>query len=188
MSGRRFISAFAFLPWCSVALAAPPVEPSPAPPAERIVITAQSLVFKNQENTALFEGKVVMTKVNFIMHADQMLIYFDGGVPSASPKASGKGPGPPRSGGPELPAFGNRAVSLIEAMGHVVMEQGGKRAKSKKAVYSQRDEKLVLTGDPEVWEEGYLITGVRMTMYLKEDRSVVEGSRVLINETESDSR
>ena len=68
------------------------------------------------------------------------------------------------------------------------LEQGGKRAKSKKAVYSQRDEKLVLTGDPEVWEEGYLITGVRMTMYLKEDRSVVEGSRVLINETESDSR
>ena len=80
--------------------------------------------------------------------------------------------------------MGNRSVSLIEAMGNVIMEQGGKTSKSKKAVYSQHDDKLVLTGDPEVWEEGYHVTGVRMTMFLKEDRSIVESSRVVINEAD----
>jgi hypothetical protein len=41
-----------------------------------------------------------------------------------------------------------------------------------------------LTGDPEVWESGYRVTGTKMTMFLKEDRSVVEGSRVVINDME----
>ena len=88
----------------------------------------------------------------------------------------------------DLPTFGNRAVSLIDAIGNVVMQQGDKKAKSRKAVYHQRDEVLVLTGDPEAWEEGYRVTGTKMTMFLKEDRSVVEGSRVVINDTESKLR
>jgi hypothetical protein len=42
-----------------------------------------------------------------------------------------------------------------------------------------------LTGDPEAWEEGYPVTGVKMTMFLKEDRSIVESSRVVIHEAEA---
>jgi lipopolysaccharide export system protein LptA len=55
-------------------------------------------------------------------------------------------------------------------------------------VYSQHDEKLVLTGDPQVWEEGYHVTGVKMTMFLKEDRSIVESSRVVINDGDTGPR
>jgi lipopolysaccharide export system protein LptA len=183
----RFVSVFALLVLGGATLAAS-ADRSPPAAATTIVITSQSLVFKNQENTAVFDGKVVMTKVDFIMHADHMIVHFDG--PSNSASAAEKGVGkvpvsPGRPPGPDLPTFGNRAVSLIEAMGNVKMEQGGKRAKSRKAVYTQQDEKLVLLGDPEVWEEGYHVTGVKMTMFLKEDRSIVEGSRVVINEAES---
>ena len=89
---------------------------------------------------------------------------------------------------PELPSFGNRAVSLIEAYGNVVMQQGNKKARSKKALYYQQDDKLILTGEPEAWEQGYRVTGVKMTMFLKEERSIVEGSRVVINEAESGNR
>ena len=182
----RFASGVLVLVWGSLAVAAPAGDRSPPAPPDTIVITSQSLVFKNQENLAVFDGKVVMTKVNFVMHADHMIVHFEG-------DSSGKGatksePAPGRSTGPELPMFGNRAVSLIEAMGHVVMEQSGKKATSKKAVYFQRDEKLVLTGDPQVWEEGYHVTGVRMTMFLKEDRSIVEDSRVIIHEATTEPR
>jgi lipopolysaccharide export system protein LptA len=197
MPGWRFINALAFLFWGSIVLAAPPAgrppvpPPIPAPPLNTIVITSQSLVFKNQENMAVFDGKVVMVKVGFNMHADHMIVYFAGtpetGTPS--PKETARPavpPGPATS--PGLPTLGNRAVSLIESMGHVIIVQGGKTAKSKKAVYSQPDEKLVLTGDPEVWEEGYHVTGVKMTMFLKEDRSIVENSRVVIHEAGATSQ
>ena len=89
----------------------------------------------------------------------------------------------------DLPTFANRTVSLIDATGNVIIQRGDKRATSKKAVYHQRDETLVLTGDPEAWEEGYRVTGTKMTMFLREDRSIVEGgSRVVINERESKPR
>lgn len=182
MSVWGFTSAL-FLVGSTLAAAALSPEQAPAPP--EIIITAHSLVFKNQENTASFAGKVVMTKGDFVMHADQMIVYFAGEAHPAFPKKGGKSGGPPQAPAADLPTFGNRAVSLIDATGNVVMQQGDKKAKSRKAVYHQRDEMLILTGDPEAWEQGYRVTGTKMTMFLKEDRSIVEGSRVVINDTES---
>lgn len=186
MSVWGFTSALLLV--CSTLVsAASPSEQSPAPP--EIIITAHSLVFKNQENKALFEGKVVMTKGNFVMHADQMVVHFAGETPSAPSQKSGKANATQaQTPAADLPTFGNRAVSLIDASGNVTMQQGDKKAKSRKAVYHQRDEILILTDDPEAWEEGYRVTGSKMTMFLKEDRSVVEGSRVVINGTESNPR
>jgi lipopolysaccharide export system protein LptA len=189
MFGWGFTSAVVILVWgVSISAAQPPDRGTAALPAD-IIITSQSLVFKNQENSAVFEGKVVLTKGEFVMHADQMVVHFEGGsVGAVSPKGGKAGGQSARPVAPDLPTFGNRAVSLIDATGNVVMEQGKKKAKSKKALYYQRDEKLVLTGDPEVWEQGYRVTGVKMTMLLKEDRSIVEGSRVVINDTEQGPR
>jgi lipopolysaccharide export system protein LptA len=170
----------------ALASAAPPPEQSPAPP--EIIIVSHSLVFKNHENTALFEGKVVMTKGDFVMRADQMAVHFAGESPSASSRKGGRPGMTTQATSPDLPTFGNRAVALIDATGNVMMQQGDKKARARKAVYHQRDEMLVLTGDPEVWEEGYRVTGTKMTMFLKEDRSIVEGSRVVINDAESKPR
>ncbi|TLY36691.1 MAG: hypothetical protein E6K60_07215 [Nitrospirae bacterium] len=182
MSMWRFVSAFVLL-WGGLVSAAPPLDSSSATPSNNIVITSQSLVFKNQESTAFFEGKVVMKKTGFVMNSDQMTMYFE---PNAQPGTKPDKMPPRTAGSPDLPTFGNRAVSLIEATGNVVIRQGGKQSKSKKAFYYQRDDKLILTGDPEVWEEGYRVTGVKMTMFLKEDRSIVEGgSRVVITEAGS---
>ncbi|HZC67186.1 MAG TPA: LptA/OstA family protein [Nitrospirales bacterium] len=186
MSAWGFTSAL-LLVGSTIVSAAPPPEPLPTPLTE-IVITSESLVFKDRDNTALFAGKVVMAKGDFVMRADQMVVYFDGTPPSPPTKKSEKA-GPPSS--PvvtDLPTFGNRAVSVIDATGNVVIQRGEKRAKSKKAVYHQRDDTLVLTGDPEAWEEGYRVTGTKMTMFLREDRSIVEGSRVVINDREPKPR
>jgi len=189
----RFISALSFLfllAWGGSVSGAPAVNGA-APSADSVVITSQSLVFKNQENIAVFDGKVVMTKAGFIMHADHMVAYFAGASETESPttkKATKSATAAPRVATPELPTLGSRAVSLIEATGNVIMEQGHKKAKSKKAVYSQHDEKLVLTGDPEAWEQGYHVTGTKMTMFLKEDRSIVETSRVVISDATTGAR
>jgi lipopolysaccharide export system protein LptA len=186
MSAWGFTSAL-LLVGSTIVSAAPPPESSLTSPAE-IIITSESLVFRDHENTALFTGKVVMTKGDFVMRADQMVVYFDGAPPASSAQKSRTTgtPSSPAATGPL--AFGNRAVSLMDATGNVVIQRGEKRAQSKKAVYHQQDETLVLTGDPVAWEEGYRVTGTKMTLFLKEDRSMVEGSRVIINDKEPKPR
>lgn len=185
MSTWGFTSALVLLGGV-LASAALPSEPAPSPP--EIIITSQAMVFKNHDNTALFSGDVVLTKGDFVMQANQMIVYFT--AESAPPPSPQSGPPGELSQAPAsgLPAFGNRAVSFIDATGNVTMRQGRKKTKSKKAVYHQREEKVVLTGDPEAWEAGYRVTGTKMTMFLKEDRSLVEGSRVVINETDTPSQ
>lgn len=39
----------------------------------------------------------------------------------------------------------------------------------------------MLTGEPKAWEKGDMVTGTKMTIYIKEDRSIVEGSKVIVN-------
>ena len=81
----RSINGLAVLLCGGLVLAAEPADRIPATPADTIVITSQSLVFKNQENMAVFDGKVAMTKVGFIMHADHMIVHFAGASEIATP-------------------------------------------------------------------------------------------------------
>src|SRR6266849_4767654 len=88
MSAWGFTSAL-LLVGSTIVSAAPPPEPSPTTPAE-IVITSESLVFRDHDNMALFAGTVVMTKGDFVMRADQMVVHFDGTSPTPSARKAGK--------------------------------------------------------------------------------------------------
>src|SRR5207245_9790196 len=76
MSAWGFTSALLLVGSTIVSAASPP-EPSPTPPAQ-IVITSESLVFRDHDNTAHFTGTVVMTKGDFVLHAHQMVVLFAG--------------------------------------------------------------------------------------------------------------
>ncbi|HHZ83023.1 MAG TPA: hypothetical protein EYN60_03250, partial [Nitrospirales bacterium] len=87
---------------------------------------------------------------------------------------------------PAVPAVAGRKISIIKAVGHVKIVDGDQSATGKKAVFYGKEEKVVLTGQPEVWQHGYRVTGKKLTLYLKEDRSVVEGgSQVVITDSGS---
>jgi lipopolysaccharide export system protein LptA len=74
-----------------------------------------------------------------------------------------------------LPTVSNRAVKTIEATGRVRIEKEGGSATCQKAVYFQEEEKIVMTGNPVAWQKGTRVAGKQITMFLAEDRSVVEG-------------
>lgn len=74
-----------------------------------------------------------------------------------------------------MPAVSNRSINRIEATGHVKIEKENGNATCNKAVYFNDEGKIVLTGDPVAWEKGTRVSGKQITMYLAEDRSVVEG-------------
>ena len=56
------------------------------------------------------------------------------------------------------------------------IEKEGGRATCRRAVYFEEERKIVLTGEPIAWQKrGLRVTGKQITMFLDEDRSVVEG-------------
>lgn len=152
-----------------------------AGPAVSTTITAKKMTVRNQDGRAVFEGSVVLTKGALVVYSDKMIVLFhpeSDAMRTSSGERNGrevaKASGPSKA--PEtIPSVSNRSVSRIDAMGHVKIEKDNGKATCEKAVYFSDDEKIVLTGDPVAWEKGTRVSGKQITMFLAEDRSVVEG-------------
>lgn len=168
----------------------------PSPEDTRTTITSQRMTVRNQENKAIFEGTVILTKGALVVHSDVMVVFFKAvDSPSGKPgdvattPASGNTASHPGTRSDELPVMSNRAVSTIEATGKVKIFKADGQATCRKAVYDGATEKIVLTGEPVAWQKGTRVTGQKITMYLAEDRSVVEGgSHVMIEPEGGGSR
>ena len=141
-------------------------------------ITAKKMTVKNQDSQAIFEGAVVLTRGSLLVYSDRMVVMFRTQDPPASENQKGdeavKGVAP--SKGPEaVPTVSNRSVNRIEATGRVKIEKDSGSATCEKAIYYHDGDKIVLTGDPVAWDKGTRVSGKQITMFLTEDRSVVEG-------------
>jgi lipopolysaccharide export system protein LptA len=76
---------------------------------------------------------------------------------------------------------GEGQIEKIIARGNVQFENETKRATGKEAVYLANERKVVLTGDARAWEGENEVSGNQMTIFLDEDKSIVEsgaGQRV----------
>ena len=141
-------------------------------------ITAKKMTVKNQDSQAVFEGAVVLTRGALVVYSDRMVVMFHVQDPPSTDNQKGpeavKGALP--SKGPDVvPAVSNRSVNRIEATGRVKIEKDSGSATCEKAIYYHDGDKIVLTGDPVAWEKGTRVSGKQITMFLAEDRSVVEG-------------
>lgn len=141
-----------------------------------ISITSQKMTVRNQENLIIFEGKVMVTKEDLIINADQLKVFF-----VSSPQDMLSSNEEPRNNKKNDKKTQVKEVSSMEAIGNVTMRQGERHGKADKAIYYKKDEMIILMGNAEIWENDYNIKGKKMTIYLKEERSVVEESRVRIN-------
>lgn len=152
-----------------------PVSSSPvtagAEQAVSTTITSKKMTVKNQDSQAIFEGAVVLTRGTLVVYSDRMVVSF--GQQESTGGEGKKFREDPQRKGPET--VGNRAVSRIEATGRVKIERDSGNATCDKAIYYRDEDKIVLTGSPVAWEKGTRVSGKQITMFLAEDRSVVEG-------------
>lgn len=136
-------------------------------------ITSETMTANNKARRVTFEGKVNMTQGDLRVRSDVMIVHFKSDEGSQTTKSNSTNS---RSGG---------KIDLIEAKGNVIIEKSTGRATCGQAVYYRDEEKIVLTESPVAWQGGTRVSGPKMTMYLKEDRSVVEGgTHVVIEEQE----
>ena len=137
------------------------------------VITSNTMTASSEKNQAIFRGNVKMVQQELVVHSDIMIVYFKESNGSAPSQA---GPLPSQKSGKE--------IRFIEAKGNVKIAKGESRATCQRAIYDKQAEKVILRGSPVAWQAGTRISGPKMTMFLKENRSVVEGgTRVIIEES-----
>jgi len=136
-------------------------------------ITSQTMIANNKSGTVIFQGEVHFIQADLVVRSDEMIVRFTTNETSQASETQSPDQG------------GKRKISVIEAKGHVVIEKGEGKATCGHAIYYKDEERIVLTESPVAWQRGTRISGPKMTMYLKEDRSIVEGgTSVVIEEQE----
>lgn len=175
------VGAWLMVPVAYSANASVPKGPSLAPVT---TITSRTMTVSNQENKAVFDGSVVLTRGPLVVHSDHMVVSFhssrngvDGKAPVDAVKPKGiSGTNKKELQGREAaPTVSDRSIRMVEATGRVRIEKADGRATCQKAVYYEEEKKIILIGDPVAWQKGTRVSGKQITMFLEEDRSVVEG-------------
>lgn len=126
--------------------------------SDSIVITSRTMMTDNKANTALFEGSVIAKKGDLTLYADKMLVYY-------SEQKSGSN------------------VKQVDAESNVKLIKGERVITAAFAVYfSAPEERVVFTGDPRASDGESIVTGSRMTYFIKGERSLVEDSKVFMQD------
>jgi len=120
---------------------------------EPIIVESDRLEFDYEKNRLVYRGSVHVVQGDLELTAKVLTVTFD------------------RAGELERAEL-NRVV----AQGDVVIVQGERRATGQRAVFDQATRQLILRGDPVLRDGPNEVQGDRITVYLDEERSVVESS------------
>ncbi len=141
-----------------------------AAPRGAISITADQMESVDRERVVIFTGNVVTRQEELVVNCDRMRVYYqESGV---WPDGSGKPSGSEKKSGER-----ETRIDRLVAEGNVKITKGTQVALAGMAVYEARKDKrkIILTGQPRVWNENDFLSGKKITYYLDENRSVVEG-------------
>jgi lipopolysaccharide export system protein LptA len=159
--------------WAAVSLAAPawaqsatprprPARPSSTAPAARpdgaadgrnapVTVDADQLENIQKEGLVVFTGNVVATQNSSTQWADRMEVYLDD--------------------------KGDRIVRTISTGNVRIITRDCRSGTAKRAEYYDAEQRVVLIGNARVWRDDNMVTGERITIFLAEDRSLVEGGQ-----------
>jgi len=116
-----------------------------------VTVDADSLESLQKEGLAVFKGNVVARQNNSVQYAERMEVYTDA-------KTS--------------------RVERVRSTGNVrIITRDCRMGSAARAEYYDAEQRVVLIGNARVWREDNVVTGERITIYLAEDRSLVEGGK-----------
>lgn len=118
-----------------------------------MVITSGRMEAEELGKKVIFTGDVILKKEGMILSSDSMVVFYDSG---------------------------SKEIREIEAHGNVVVRKDGRVALSNNASYFSDEEKVILTGNARIIENDNQIGGERITLFVRDDHSVVEGGKVML--------
>jgi len=135
-----------------------PAEPAPATRSTEkgdknapVTVDADQLESLQKEGLIIFTGSVVARQDNQTQWADRMEVYLD--------------------------AKGDRIARTVSTGSVKIITRDCKTGTAQRAEYYDAEQRVILIGNARVWQDDNVVTGERITIYLAEDRSVVEAGR-----------
>ena len=141
------------------ALCASSLTKSQKKPQGPMVIKSKTLEADDNKKKVTFEGDVEAKRDDFTVFCRQLVVLYE--KPSEQK---------------ETEKVSARIDKIIATGGVRIIRAEGGVATGEKAVFHQKDEKLVLTGKPVVKQGEDFVEGDVITLFLKENRSVVESA------------
>ena len=116
-----------------------------------VTVDADQLENLQKEGVVVFSGNVVASQNSSTQYADRMEVYLDDK---------------------------RDRIERTVSTGNVrVVTRDCRTGTAKRAEYYDAEQRVVLIGNARVWRDDNVVTGERITIFLAEDRSVVEGGQ-----------
>jgi lipopolysaccharide export system protein LptA len=144
--------------------ATPPAAVKPEPearPAERdkaergkedrsqpVTVDSDRMERFGKESLVIFSGNVVARQDNSVQYADRMEVYLD--------------------------EKGNRILRTVSTGNVRIITKDCRTGTARRAEYYDLEQRVVLLGGARVWQDDNVVSGETITIYLSQDRSVVQ--------------
>jgi len=123
------------------------------PPAAGQPVTVDSNKMERfgKEGLVIFTGNVVARQNNSVQYADRMEVYLD--------------------------EKGDRILRTVSTGNVRIITRDCRTGTARRAEYHDLEQRVVLTGNARVWQDDNVVSGDTITIYISQDRSVVEGGK-----------
>jgi len=137
---------------------APPAAPGAKPDAKKsddrqqpLTVDADRMERYGKESLVIFTGNVVARQSGSIQYADRMEVYLD--------------------------EKGDKVLRTVSTGAVRITTKDCKMGTARRVEYFDLEQRMVLIGNARVWQEDNVVTGETITIFLSQDRSVVQGGK-----------
>ncbi len=131
-----------------------PASPAAAGAQDRsqpVTVDADRMERFGKESLVVFTGNVVARQSNSVQYADRIEVYLD--------------------------ESGQRIVRTVSTGNVRIVTADCRTGTARRAEYFDLEQRIVLMGDARVWQDDNVVTGETITIFLSQDRSVVQGGK-----------
>jgi lipopolysaccharide export system protein LptA len=116
-----------------------------------VTVDADRMERLGKESVVIFLGNVVARQDGSVQYADRVELYLD--------------------------EKGDRILRTVSTGNVRIITRDCKTGTAKRVEYFDLEQRVVLTGDARVWQEDNVVTGDTITIFLAQDRSIVQGGK-----------
>ena len=116
-----------------------------------VTVDADKMERYGKESLVVFTGNVVARQNNSVQYADRMEVYLD--------------------------EKGDRILRTISTGTVKIVTRDCRTGTARRAEYYDLEQRVVLIGNARVWQEENVVSGDTITIFLSQDKSVVQGGR-----------
>ncbi len=116
-----------------------------------VTVDADKMERFGKEGLVVFTGNVVARQNNSVQYADRMEVYLD--------------------------ERGDRILRTVSTGAVRIITRDCRTGTARRAEYHDLEQRVVLLGNARVWQEDNVVSGETITIFLSQDRSIVQGGR-----------